>query len=293
MISCIITTYKREPSVLSRAIKSIINQTYKDIEIIVINDAPEEKQLCKEIRIMLEKFNANIRYIEHDKNKGACAARNTGISVANGEYIAFLDDDDEWTENKLELQLKKITEEDAAMVYCDHLYIDASGNEVYKKSFTEYLVGNNDFERLLCFNFIGSTSFPLIKASVLKSVGGFNEELKSSQDHEVWLKIAQNHKIAYVDKALVKYYYSNEAITRSVKNREQGYTYLLSEFAELYANNKKVLHCRYILLSITYFGMHCFKLGVSYWGKAIALSPLSPKNFSIFGRILKKIFQIV
>lgn len=292
MISCIITTYKREPSVLSRAIKSIINQTYKDIEIIVINDAPEEKQLCEEIRIMLEKFNVNIRYIEHDKNKGACAARNTGISVANGEYIAFLDDDDEWIENKLELQFEKMAEEDVAMVYCDHLYIDASGNEVYKKPFLEYVVGESDFEKLLCFNFIGSTSFPLIKASVLRSVGGFNEQLRSSQDHEVWLKIAQNHNIAYVDKALVKYYYSEQAITRSIKNREQGYTYLLSEFAELYENNKKILHCRYILLSTTYFGMHCFKQGFRYLGKAIALCPLSPKNLSIFWRTLKKIFHI-
>lgn len=289
MISCIITTYKREPAVLSRAVESIINQTYKDIEIIVVNDAPEEKKLCEELRILLEKFKKDIRYIVHDKNKGACAARNTGIRAAKGEYIAFLDDDDEWTENKLELQLKKMTEEDAAMVYCDHLFIDASGNEVYKKPFTKYLVGDNDFERLLCFNFIGSTSFPLINASVLRSVGGFNEELKSSQDHEVWLKIARNHKIAYVDKTLVKYYYSNEAITRSVKNREQGYTYLLNEFDDAYANNKKVLHCRYVLLSTTYFGMHCFKNGFNYLGKAIALRPFSPKNFSIISRTVKKI----
>lgn len=291
MISCIITTYKRNVSVLSRAIDSIINQTYKDIEVIVVNDAPEEKKLCKQIKSLIEKYPENVKYIEHEKNKGACAARNTGIGISKGEYIAFLDDDDEWIENKLELQLKKMNEENAAMVYCDYLFVDASGNEVYKKPFMEYLEGNTDFERLLCFNFIGSTSFPLIKASVLRGVHGFNENLKSSQDHEVWLKIARKNKIAYVEEALVKYYYTEVAITRSSKNRNQGYTYLLKEFHDEYAKNKKVLHCRYILLSVTYFGMHCFKEGFSYWRKAIALLPFSSKNFLIFERLAKKFFH--
>ncbi|MGN0620898.1 MAG: glycosyltransferase [Porcipelethomonas sp.] len=85
----------------------------------------------------------------HDKNKVACAVRNTGISAENGEYIAFLDD--EWTENKFELQMKKMTEEYAAMVYFDHLYINASGNDEYKKPFLECIVMDNDFERFLCF----------------------------------------------------------------------------------------------------------------------------------------------
>lgn len=291
MISCVITTYKREISVLKRAVESIERQTYNDIEIIIVNDAPEEEKLCAEIGNWLEKYHENVQYIIHDKNKGACAARNTGIKASQGEYIAFLDDDDEWVENKLELQFKKINEDNSAMVYCDQLFIDVFGNETYKKPSLEYLVGDTDFERLLCFNFIGSTSFPLIRLSVLRSVGGFNENLKSSQDHEVWLKIAKDNKISYVDKALVRYYFSDVAITRSTQNREQGYTYLLKEFSKEYASNKNLLHRRYILLSITYLGMKCFKQGFMYWRKAVILNPFSLSNFMIFERFVKKILK--
>ncbi len=290
MISCIVTTYKRNTEILSRAINSILNQTYKDIEVIVVNDAPEEKTLCNKIKSLIEKYPDNVKYVEHEKNKGACAARNTGIRLAKGEYIAFLDDDDEWMEDKLELQLAQLIKEDASLVYCDHLFIDAKGNEIYKKPFMDYVVGRNDFEKLLCFNFIGSTSFPLLKASALKEVGGFNENLKSSQDHEVWLKIARKNKISYVGKALVKYYYTEVAITRSPEKREQGYTYILNEFKKEYKNNKEVLHCRYILLSTVYFGMHCFKMGFKYLMKAFCLKPFSGKNFSILSRTIKKIF---
>lgn len=291
MISCIVTTYKREPAVLARAVESILNQTYKDIEVIVVNDAPEEKALCSELGDMLSGYDRDIKYIIHEKNKGACAARNTGIEAAKGEYIAFLDDDDVWAENKLELQLEKLIEEDAALVYCDHYFIDKDGNEVYQKPFTEYLAGDTDYERLLCFNFIGSTSFPLLKASALRAVGGFNVELRSSQDHEVWLKIARSNKIAYIEKPLVKYYYTEVAITRSIANREQGYTYLLDEFKDSYSENKKVLHCRYVLLSTVYFGMHCFKPALRYLGKAFVLRPFSAKNFSIITRAFKKLFK--
>ena len=291
MVSCIITTYKREILILKRAIDSIKRQTYKDIEIIIVNDAPEEKELCIGIEKMLKENYNNIIYIVHEKNSGACAARNTGIEASKGDYIAFLDDDDEWIDNKLEIQLKKIESDNSAMVYCDQLYIDSDGNEIYKKPSLEYLIGDTDFERLLCFNFIGSTSFPLIRSSVLKSVGGFNENLKSSQDHEVWLKIAKENKISYIPKALVRYYFSDVAITRSTKNREQGYTYLLKEFSKEYNNNKNLLHRRYILLSITYLGMKCFKQGFMYWRKAVILNPLSLSNFMIFERYIKKILK--
>lgn len=291
MISCIVTTYKRSPDIVARAINSIVNQTYKDIEIIVVNDAPEEKELSQNIEKILSMYDASINYIIHKENKGACAARNTGIAAANGEYIAFLDDDDEWVNTKLEIQLSNLIRNNSALVYCDQIYIDAHGNKKIKEPFMTYVIGKNDYEKLLCYNFIGSTSFPLIKANALKEVGGFNEKLESSQDHEVWLKIAKKYTISYVNKPLVKYYYSDVAITRSIKRREQGYEYLLNEFKSDYKMRIPILHRRYMLLSSTFFGIKCFKQGLKYWWKAIKLSPFSSENLLIIKRTFLRIIN--
>jgi len=289
MISCIITTYRREPDILCRALESIINQTYKDIEIIIVNDAPEYKELSIRLENAVSAYKANIKFINHSKNMGACAARNTGIKYANGEYVAFLDDDDEWMPEKLEEQLKIIEKYKVALVYCDHYFVDSKHNYHYKKVCLKHLEGKNDYERLLCFNYIGSTSFPLINLSILKGVGGFNTKLKSSQDHEVWLKIAKSNDIYYVQKPLVKYYYTDVAITRSIENREQGYNYLLEEFKEDYHKNSKILQCRYILLSVTYFGIKKIKQGLYYWKQAFKINPFSFKNLYVFRRVLEKL----
>ena len=109
MVSVIITTYKREPETVERAAKSILEQTYKDIELIIVDDSPAsfDKRIAVEKRV--KELSSSIKYIKHETNMGACAARNTGIRSANGEYVAFLDDDDEWLPDKLEKQMKKFS----------------------------------------------------------------------------------------------------------------------------------------------------------------------------------------
>ena len=292
MISCVITTYKREPEVLKKAVDSILSQSYKDIEIIVVNDAPEDSELSNRLYKMLSEYDFPINYVVHESNKGACEARNTGIKNSNGEYIAFLDDDDEWEKEKLEKQLKKILSDHSALVYCDYYYIDKNGKMNIRKSDKQNLPGSNDFERLLCCNFIGSTSFPLIKTSVLKSVVGFNKDLQSSQDHELWLRIAQKYEISYINEPLVKYYFTDIAITRSIDKKIQGFNYILNEFKNEYNNNPEILHYRYIFISNVFFGNHCLKLGLQYLKKAFIIKPLSVKNLSVIPKVLKKVFNI-
>ena len=143
-----------------------------------------------------------------------------------------------------------------------------------------------------CCNFIGSTSFPLIKTSVLKSVGGFNKDLQSSQDHELWLRIAQKYEISYINEPLVKYYFTDIAITRSIDKKIQGFNYILNEFKNEYNNNPEILHYRYIFISNVFFGNHCLKLGLQYLKKAFIIKPLSVKNLSVIPKVLKKVFNI-
>ena len=104
MVSVIIPTYNRG-SLIGRAIVSVLNQTYKDIEVLVIDDASTDYTETVVDSIKDER----LHYYKLEKNGGACRARNVGISKAQGEYIAFLDSDDEWMSNKIELQYKEYT----------------------------------------------------------------------------------------------------------------------------------------------------------------------------------------
>src|SRR3989338_8677774 len=99
-VSVIIPTHNR-PELLKRAVKSVLNQTYKDLEVIVVDDGLE-----KRADETVNSFNdSRLKYIQHPEEKGGSAARNTGIKNSSGEFIAFLDDDDEWLPEKLEIQI--------------------------------------------------------------------------------------------------------------------------------------------------------------------------------------------
>src|SRR5690625_1857772 len=115
LVSVIIPTYKR-PRMLTRALKSVLMQTYKNIEVIIVDDNDENSEYRKQTINFMKEYKSNpiIKYIKHKKNKGGSEARNTGIYKATGKYISFLDDDDEYMPTKIEKQVKKFKESNEA-----------------------------------------------------------------------------------------------------------------------------------------------------------------------------------
>ncbi len=225
LISVIMPTYKRPYKMISRAIQSIINQTYKNFELIIVDDSPHSYENRYNVKKEIESIgDERIKYIQHEKNMGACAARNTGIKSAEGEYIAFLDDDDEWLPRKLELQYKKITETDAGLVYCLSNTIKQNKDNITSKKLRKSKMSTGwIYEELIFGNFIGSTSFVLIKKLVFDNCGYFNENLKSAQDAELWLRIAKKYKIEVIAIPLVNYYiHEGERISSNPSNKIQG-----------------------------------------------------------------------
>ena len=118
-ISVVITTYRRPVKVLRRAVLSVCDQRRQPDELIIINDYPEDLSLSMKIEEMLKKISSSfaIKYYKMPHNSGAAAARNEGLRIAAGDYIAFLDDDDVWNADKLELQGKVLRDyPDAVLV---------------------------------------------------------------------------------------------------------------------------------------------------------------------------------
>ena len=203
MISVIIPTYKRS-DYIERAINSVLHQTYQDFEIIVVDDNNPGTDERTELEKKMRKFEKNpkIHYIQHDKNRNGAVARNTGIKNAKGDYIAFLDDDDFYIQDRLETLYKVLEQNkqyDAA--YSDTVIINAKGEIVEIVEAKEY--GDISKKMLLKETTIGTGSNLFFRAKALKDIGGFNEELKRHQDIEIVVRFCQKYKILNINKLLV------------------------------------------------------------------------------------------
>ena len=276
LVTVIITTYKREPEMLNRAIKSVLEQTYKNIELIVIDDSPDTFNLRTEVKEMVQSYEGII-YIQHKKNRGACVARNTGLKIAHGMYIAFLDDDDEWMPTKIEKQIKCFDDEKVALVYCGHKIYYEKTNDVVNiasKGYEGYL-----YEKLLMEgNFIGSTSFVLMRKEYLEKIGGFDPLMESAQDADVWLRLAKQYNVKVVNEPLVIYHvHEGERITSNFLKKINGITRLIEKNKE-YINEHSRVYSRYNReLACLYAKNGQFKEAVSKWWLATKRTPLMLK----------------
>lgn len=254
-VTVVLTTYKRPWNIVERAINSVLKQTYTNLELIIVDDSPDEFKDRNLIEQNIKNINDNrIQYIQHKYNQGACAARNTGVKNSTGFYIGFLDDDDEWLPEKIELQLKKFDKKDIGLVYCHSNTVVLKNNIVVDQQIRAYRHSGLVYKKLLKRNFIGSTSFPLLKRKVFDKVGYFKEDLKSAQDYDLWLRISKEYEINFVDKPLVNYYaHDGIRITTNVDNKIQGLEYINQLNIDVLKKDKKLYSLRKAKLILYYY----------------------------------------
>ena len=198
-VTTVIPAYNVE-HYIREAIESVLFQTYKDIELIVVDDGSTDR--TTEI---VKNFGSKIEYVRHAENKGLSVARNTGIRQAKGKYLAFLDADDIWIPTKIEEQVKLLEgNEDLALVYSNCHKIDRSGAHMGMLLDSVKLHRGFVLKDLLLSSFI-TTSSVVIKKQVLDEIGVFDEHFFVSQDFDLYLRIAECHKIDFVDAPLLKY----------------------------------------------------------------------------------------
>lgn len=178
-VSVVIPTYNRA-HLVGRAIQSALNQTHQDFEIIVVDDA-----FTDNTEEVAKSFNdPRIRYIRHEQNRGGSATRNTGIKVSRGEYIAFLNSDDEWSPEKLgkQMLLFSIVSENIGAVYYDG-YGQADGYA--RRSTNSLLRTGRVYQDLLQGWYLDSTSLFVLRSDVFEKSAMFDETLPSFQDYDL------------------------------------------------------------------------------------------------------------
>lgn len=233
MISVVIPTHNRS-ELLKRAVLSVSKQTLGDIEIIVVSDGSTDntENVIKE----LIASDSRIIFEAYPEAKGANFARNKGIELSKGEYIAFLDDDDEWDKQKLEKQLNVFkAEKDVGLVYTGSniMYI----NE--KITYSNIPKDRGDLSKsILLYNQIGTTSTVVLKTSIVKKVGGFDTSLKALQDYDLWIRICQLTKVGVVSEPCINYYNftGQKQISQNTEKYEEAINEIEAKYSELFDN---------------------------------------------------------
>ncbi len=228
LVSVVIPTYNR-PDFLTKTLKSIIEQTYPNMEIIVVSNgiSKNNKKAAKELN------DPRIIYVDQENSGGPASPRNHGISIAKGQYVAFCDDDDLWISDKIEKQTKALEENpEYGLCYSKMLRFDDQ-----KEWANPQEEGAATFKSLLYVNTVPISSVVLRK-SLLDRFGGFSESHRvgTSEDYEFLLRHCAETNFYFLDEFLTKYWTGNN---RATQNSPSG-TYMINYSCQIF-------YCYYVL----------------------------------------------
>lgn len=200
-VSVIITTYRR-PQVLRRAITSVLQQTWNNIELIVVDDNGSGSLMQQETERIVSEF-AGVKYLPNGHNLGQAASLNNGINEASGDLIAFLDDDDEFHPDKISKQVSRLLQTDSDGCYCN--YQRLIGTRVYYSSANQMGKDEGDLARemLLGNNEICGGSTLLLRRRALNETGGFDERFRRHVDWSFLVRFFRSHRLCLSEDVLV------------------------------------------------------------------------------------------
>ncbi|MBD2579594.1 glycosyltransferase [Oscillatoria sp. FACHB-1406] len=213
LISVVIPVYNGQDTI-EATLASVLSQSHCNLEVLVINDGSKDRTLDK-VNVIKD---ARLKIYSYP-NAGLSASRNRGIERAQGDYISFIDADDLWTPDKLELQLQSLKNNpEAALAYSWTDYINSEGNFLFSG-------GHNSekgeiFEKLLVNNVLENGSNALIKTRIFAEVGDFDESLSAAEDWDMWLRIAEKYPFVAVDKPQILYRVSPSSMSANILNQE-------------------------------------------------------------------------
>lgn len=209
--SVVIPVYNRTDA-LRTAIESVFLQTFKDYEIIVVDDGSDIS-----VPACLAPYMGRISYIRHDRNLGVSAARNTGIKHGRGEYVAFLDSDDLWLPHKLERQYQELKKGWMACHTGEFWYRE---NRFVNQGQKHARYGGDIFSKILDTCRVSPSTFAVHRSVFMKS-GFFDEHMRTCEDYDLWLRIAAYFQISYIpEKLSIKRAVLNDQLSRGISHIE-------------------------------------------------------------------------
>lgn len=249
-VSVIITTYKRA-TMLPKAIDSVLEQSYKNIEVVVIDDNNPESIYRKETKSIMEKYKnlRNVKYVKHSENKNGATARNTGIKYSSGEVVCFLDDDDWYLPEKVEVQLKYLLENSKfKAVYC--------GWRRAEKTTIPKLEGNLSFELLSGLALVYTNTIMMWK-DIAVEIGGWDVRFERNQENVFLLRFFKaGYQIGVVPKKLVEYDISDRTNVLNPKENEKLFDFYLKEHEDIISEcEKKIKNAKKTIYSYRYRGV--------------------------------------
>ena len=290
-------------STIQSSVDSVLQQTFANWELIIINDASIDK--TGSIIEQYVSLDNRIKHIKHEFNRGLPAARNTGIDNAKGQFIAFLDSDDEWYPNKLEIQFgyhKKHKD-----VKISHSAFDIfNDNGIVKRPFKKIAEFNskkqgNILPSLYSKNTIGVLTVMAERQSI-KDVGGFDTGLWTMEDQDLWIRLAlANQTFGYINQSLAKYRINPTGITNKIGKYKNAYKVFINKYKSATIANKsynQVLANYYRYFAIAYKRKGEDKLAMLYIKNALKTEKFILQNILNFAfmvnlaiiKFLKKIW---
>ncbi len=276
-VSVVIPTHNRA-ELLGVAITSVLEQSFQDFEMIVVDDHSPDHTA----QVVQCFHDGRIKYLCHATNKGGAAARNTGIVNSSGKYIAFLDDDDEWLPEKLEMQVALLENSppEVGCIYTSYLVVDrSSGNILGQKIVAE----RGDLSTaLLSGNCLGGTSSVLVRKECFDKVGLFDETLPSFQDYDVWIRLSQKFYFDFINRPLLKYYVHDKQIWTNFAALTKGLEIMLNKYAAQSAAQRKYYSSYYLSLGVAYCYKGDLRNGRRAYLTAVRLYPLEFRSYFNF-----------
>lgn len=235
LISVVLPTYNRAHT-LGRAFKSVLQQTFEDFELIVVDDGSGDNTAD-----LLESIaDDRLMTIRYPDNRGAAAARNAGIQASRGALIAFLDSDDAWKSDKLELQVSSLegSEPGVGVVYSQFIRVKGTQERVYPADVSD--LQGDLYEELLFGNLV-STQVALVRRECFEKVGLFDENLPCLLDWDLWLRISKEFRFAAVDRALAYVYFTPDGISASKRSIARALEMILGKYRLDFEARKEAL----------------------------------------------------
>ena len=278
-VSVVTPTHNRA-ELLRTAITSVLGQTFKDWEMIIVDD--HSKDNTPEV---VENFaDERVKYLKNIEKNGPSIARNLAISAASGEYIAFLDDDDEWLPQKLKKQIGILDSCPSKIggIYSNRLMIDKHTGNTYSENPEVDTLRGNLLNQLMIKNPI-HTSTLIIRKACIDKIGGFDEGMRYMEDRDLFMRLSMHWDIEYVDEPLTKAYYHGKAhLSRNLEGQTHGREIILNRYRQLFKKNRRSWSKMYICLGAQYCQLRNMSKGRLNLLKGILINPLNTNGFFHF-----------